>query len=282
MITWQALKSSSSVENSFDEWKKSFTQNMEYQLKKWFSTFPSGIGKATLISCFKIKFGKHYPNSGYYSAGNGPLMRAPLLGLYFHNNEIKRRESVKISTLLTHTHPFAILTAQSISEISALLKNKPEIKDDKNVLLNTILDILYNEKSQIVLNDKDNNTWKDCIDKITSLKTYQKEDFIKKTFPKGATGFCIHTLIMCISQLYYNNSITEVLKDTIYTGGDTDISSGISAAVFSLCIVEDTPYDISNLEKRITNPYCIKLFFSMIGFLKSLFTLYRYFYFFKK
>lgn len=281
LFTWQALKNSAHVENSFELWKSLFTNHMESQFKKWFATFPAGIGKSTLISCFKMTFGKHYPESGYYSAGNGPLMRAPLLGLYFHDDDIKRRESVKISTLLTHTHPFSILTAQAISEITALLKNRPELRNNKEELLNMIFSILYYEKSQVILNDKDNETWHNTLSTIHSLNNLQKDVFLKNTFPKGVSGFCIHTLIICIAQLYYNDRIEDVLKDTLYSGGDTDTSSGISASVFSLFIQDEININISKMEKRITNPYLLKLFFSSVGWFKSFSSLARFLYIFK-
>ena len=63
------------------------------------------------ISCLKLCVGKKYPNSGYYSAGNGPLMRAPVIGAYFYDNEENRKNAVKISTLITHTHPLAELSS---------------------------------------------------------------------------------------------------------------------------------------------------------------------------
>jgi hypothetical protein len=41
---------------------------------------PAGVGKATAHSCIKLQLGIRPSRSGVYSAGNGPAMRAPLLG----------------------------------------------------------------------------------------------------------------------------------------------------------------------------------------------------------
>ena len=51
----------------------------------------SGLGKATLIACAKLCVGVPPDRSGAPSAGNGPVMRAALPGVFFLNDPERRR-----------------------------------------------------------------------------------------------------------------------------------------------------------------------------------------------
>lgn len=79
-----------------------FRRSLRGRLKWWFARLPAGIGLATLRSCLKMWLG--LGRAGVYSAGNGPAMRAPVLGVLCDDlDELHRL--VKISTELTHTDP---------------------------------------------------------------------------------------------------------------------------------------------------------------------------------
>lgn len=82
-----------------------FDQRLASRLKRWFMCLPAGIGMATLKSCFKLCLGFSPACSGSYSAGNGPLMRAALLGLLFGNCPDSLKTSIWHTTRITHTDP---------------------------------------------------------------------------------------------------------------------------------------------------------------------------------
>src|SRR5690606_4451511 len=46
-------------------------------------------------------------NSGVYSAGNGPTMRSPILGVYYGDRPGLLAEFIRVSTRITHTDPKA-------------------------------------------------------------------------------------------------------------------------------------------------------------------------------
>ena len=56
-----------------------FRRSLRGRLKWWFARLPAGIGLATLRSCLKMWLG--LGRTGVYSAGNGPAMRVPVLGV---------------------------------------------------------------------------------------------------------------------------------------------------------------------------------------------------------
>ena len=89
-----------------------FRRSLRGRLKWWFARLPAGIGLATLRSCLKMWLG--LGRTGVYSAGNGPAMRAPVLGVLCDDlDELCRL--VKISTELTHTDPKAYRGALAVA-----------------------------------------------------------------------------------------------------------------------------------------------------------------------
>jgi ADP-ribosylglycohydrolase len=83
-----------------------FERELTSQLKKWLITMPAGIGMATLRACLKLLAGFGPNRSGVYSAGNGPVMRAAMLGICAAPDD-QLSDLVRVSTRLTHTDPRA-------------------------------------------------------------------------------------------------------------------------------------------------------------------------------
>ncbi len=97
-----------------------FARQLAGRLRWWIASVPAGIGLATARSILKLWIGIPPSRSGVWSAGNGPLMRAPLIGT-FHPNDVKTREKfVKSSTLLTHRDPRALESALMIAKAAAM------------------------------------------------------------------------------------------------------------------------------------------------------------------
>ena len=106
-----------------------FRRSLRGRLKWWFARLPAGIGLATLRSCLKMWLGLGC--TGVYSAGNGPAMRAPVLGVLCDDLD-RLRQLVKISTELTHTDPKAYRGALAVALLTpdffaALAKQADEI-----------------------------------------------------------------------------------------------------------------------------------------------------------
>lgn len=88
-------------------------------LRRWFFTFPPGIGLATVKSCLRLSVGIGAGRSGVYSAGNGAAMRSPIIGCLFADDAQKRGACVDALSRVTHTHPLAIQGAQIVADASA-------------------------------------------------------------------------------------------------------------------------------------------------------------------
>jgi ADP-ribosyl-[dinitrogen reductase] hydrolase len=86
---------------------QTFLKVLASELRLWTLLLPAGAGAATLRAGFKLLFGVSPERSGVYSAGNGPAMRAPLLGVCYGNAPDRLRSLIHASTRLTHTDPKA-------------------------------------------------------------------------------------------------------------------------------------------------------------------------------
>jgi ADP-ribosyl-[dinitrogen reductase] hydrolase len=99
-----------------------FERSLARSLRWWLASIPAGVGKATAMAIFKMWVGFGPDKSGVFSAGNGPAMRSPLLGVVFADNSELMKDYVKRSTRLTHSDPKAYwgaLCAAMAAAISA-------------------------------------------------------------------------------------------------------------------------------------------------------------------
>lgn len=83
-----------------------FARSLGWRLRGWLLGLPAGVGLATLRAVLKLWLGFPPQRSGVRSAGNGPLMRAPLLGVCLGDTPLLR-ETLRASTRITHTDPRA-------------------------------------------------------------------------------------------------------------------------------------------------------------------------------
>src|SRR5207248_4895423 len=80
-----------------------FLRSLAWRLRGWLLGLPAGIGKATARALVKLWLGFPPHKSGVYSAGNGPAMRAPVLGVCYGDNPARLPALVRASTRITHT-----------------------------------------------------------------------------------------------------------------------------------------------------------------------------------
>jgi ADP-ribosyl-[dinitrogen reductase] hydrolase len=84
-----------------------FARALAWGLRLWLLGVPAGVGWATLRATVRLWLGVPPSRSGVFSAGNGPAMRAALLGVCLGDDPERLRAYVRTSTRLTHTDPRA-------------------------------------------------------------------------------------------------------------------------------------------------------------------------------
>jgi ADP-ribosylglycohydrolase len=84
-----------------------FARSLGWRLRGWLLGLPAGIGLGTLRALIKLWLGFPPRLSGVFSAGNGPAMRAPILGACLSGRPELLGPVVRASTRITHTDPRA-------------------------------------------------------------------------------------------------------------------------------------------------------------------------------
>ncbi len=98
-----------------------FEKILAARFRWWFAALPPGVGLATAKAALKLWCGVRPGRAGIRSAGNGPLMRAGILGVALRDDTGARRDRVDRSTRLTHTDERALDAARVFAEACATL-----------------------------------------------------------------------------------------------------------------------------------------------------------------
>jgi ADP-ribosylglycohydrolase len=93
---------------------EAFTADLARRLRYWLLGLPAGLGRATLLATLRLWVGVPPERSGVFSAGNGPVMRAPIIGAAVDDLNLAR-ELVRASTRMTHTDPKAEAGALAVT-----------------------------------------------------------------------------------------------------------------------------------------------------------------------
>lgn len=102
---------------------KRFARALAWRLRWWFIALPPGMGLATARACLKLLVGFPPEHSGVFSAGNGPAMRAAVIGVFcaHDTDDTRLRALIRAATRLTHTDPkaeeHALRVARAVREV---------------------------------------------------------------------------------------------------------------------------------------------------------------------
>lgn len=217
-ITAQALTFSAGNQNLF-------TRCLKQKLILWLLGLPAGIGFATLRATIKLLIGFSAHKSGVFSAGNGPAMRSPIIGVCFGHDTEKLKSLVKISTRITHTDPKAengALAAAYSAYLSSINYKNPV--NPRN-FYNNIKSLVDNNDTEFL------NLIKQVIESVEKGDTI--EQFTSDIgLNKGVSGYIYHTIpVVLYCWLNNQNNFKQALLDIIHCGGDTDTTAAILGAI---------------------------------------------------
>jgi ADP-ribosylglycohydrolase len=91
-----------------------FARVLAWKLRWWLLALPPAIGFGTLRSLLRLWIGFSPARSGVMSAGNGAVMRAPMIGAWFTDPD-RIAPFVAASTAITHRDPRAHSGALAIA-----------------------------------------------------------------------------------------------------------------------------------------------------------------------
>lgn len=211
-----------------------FENELARRLKKWFLLLPPGTGMATAKSCLKLLAGTPPSRAGVLSAGNGPAMRAPILGV-MASDETQLREYVRASTRLTHTDLKAEIGALAIAFAARCAKNSSDISP-RNFLSQLEKFLAFKEvsleKTEFLL----------LVEKVViSLERNESTPAfaVSLGLQKGVSGYIYHTVPICLhAWLSHQIDLREAILEVLRCGGDADSTAAIVGGIVGVQVGE--------------------------------------------
>ncbi len=96
-----------------------FMRSLAWRLRGWLLGLPASVGWGTLRALIRLWLGWSPARSGVNSAGNGPAMRAAILGACLGADEARMVAHVERATRMTHRDPRALAGALAVARAAA-------------------------------------------------------------------------------------------------------------------------------------------------------------------
>ncbi|MEM7560846.1 MAG: ADP-ribosylglycohydrolase family protein [Planctomycetota bacterium] len=215
-----------------------FELQLARSMKRWLLGCPAGIGRATLRACLKLWLGVPPEKSGVQSAGNGPAMRAAIVGVASQDLE-QLIELNRVSSRITHKDPKAEYGALAISLAAHLAASEAAVSPRD-----------YLEKFVSLPNAGD-EAWQELVVLLQAVVDSAEAgdatlDFaIQLGLEKGVSGYVYHSVPVALhAWMTHRDDFASAVQNVIRCGGDTDtvaaMAGGIIGAQFgSECIPRD-------------------------------------------
>lgn len=190
-----------------------FQHQLAWRFRFWLLSLPAGIGLATLKAIAKLWCGFSPAHSGVFSAGNGPAMRAAILGAAISDLE-QLRSLVRISSRLTHTDPKAEYGAVAIALAArSACQSQPVSGKD---FLQQLSACLGNEAAQLL-------SLLEMVIESVNRGESTSQLAAKLGLSHGVSGYIYHSVPIAIhAWLSYPHDFRTAIMTTVECGGDTD------------------------------------------------------------
>ena len=203
-----------------------FSRSLAWRLRFWLLGLPAGVGLATLQATVNLWLGFPPHRSGVFSAGNGPAMRSPIIGVCYGREIGMLREFVKRSTRITHTDPkaefgaLAVAVAAYCSSIGTESGVSPEG---------------YYQRLCGLLSADGADEFLALIRKtVNSVLAGQSTESFAADLGrgKGVGGYMYHTVPAVIhAWLSHPNDYRTAITQIVRCGGDTDSTAAILGGI---------------------------------------------------
>lgn len=201
-----------------------FQKRLARSLRWWLLGLPAGVGFATLRAILRLWIGFPPQKSGVFSAGNGPAMRSPILGIAYGDDPEKLKQIVKASTEITHSDPKAYFAALAVA--LAAWQSASNDSPSPERYLATLKELLPEDDAQ-ELHDRLRRAADSAADGEAVTEFAREMGSIK-----GISGYSYHT-VPCVLQVWFGepDDFAQGLQNIIKAGGDTDTAGAIFGGI---------------------------------------------------
>lgn len=211
-----------------------FARHLARRLRWWMLAVPPATGLATAKACLRLLVGVPPHRSGVRSAGNGPVMRAGVLGVLC-DTETELGAFVRAASHITHTDE----RAEHGSLAIALAARVARVTVDRQAMI-----IAYFESvERMVPEGAMRNAIEDVRESVDRGET--TEAYVTSIgCERGVSGFVMHTVPVVLHLWMSNPSdYREGVSRMIRLGGDTDTTAAILGGLLGAGAGSDLPQD---------------------------------------
>ncbi len=201
-----------------------FERRLGWSLRWWFLGLPAGIGLATLRSIVKLWLGFPPRSSGVFSAGNGPAMRSPLLGLAFGHDRGELCRYVRASTRITHSDPKAYYGALAVALASYWSATREALNSVD--FRAELAELLVDEPAEAFLELL-------AQAEVSAQSNQSVAEFAAQIGSRnGVSGYIYHT-VPCVMQVWFRHvgDYRAGILEMIAGGGDADTTAAILGGI---------------------------------------------------
>ena len=200
-----------------------FSRCLGRRLRNWFLLLPAGAGKATAISCLKLLVGYSPQRSGVHSAGNGPAMRAAILGAAVDDLSLLA-SLVSVSSRLTHTDPKAEHGAFAVA-FAAWTARHLELPQPEAFFAQLRSHLSRKDASALLaqLNE---------VEQSLRSGESTEEYSVRKFGGRGVSGYTLHTVPAVLHAWLSNpRDFRKAISSMIRCGGDAHTTAAILGGI---------------------------------------------------
>jgi len=200
----------------------SFRRELARRFRFWLLGFPGGIGVATLRSILRLWIGFTPEKSGVFSAGNGPAMRAAVIGAAVDDPTLLR-ELASASSRITHTDPKAEFGAFAVALATQMARQQGTVSGHDFV--DQLNSLLAPEADALV------SLIRDAVDSIgDGQPTIAFAESLGLS--NGVSGYTYHSVPIAIHAWLSNQGeFRSAVSNAIACGGDTDSTAAMVGGI---------------------------------------------------
>jgi ADP-ribosyl-[dinitrogen reductase] hydrolase len=198
---------------------QAFARRLAWRLRWWLLCLPGGCGKATGQAIIRLWLGWSPNRSGVSSGGNGPSMRASIIGAVFAHDATARAAYGNAACFLTHRHPHAHAAARAVAETAAWITRGEN--DDLWPLL-----------------DHDDPQWRHALNIVRAWhERGENTDALAAALgcPEYVSGWSLQSVPFALGcWLRHRHDARSGMAAIRRAGGDTDTIGAIAGAWYGL------------------------------------------------
>jgi ADP-ribosyl-[dinitrogen reductase] hydrolase len=196
-----------------------FQRTFAWKLRWWLLGLPAGVGLSTAQAILRLWVGFPARQSGVRSAGNGAAMRSAVLGVFFADDEVRRREFALAACRITHIDPRAEESALLVAEAAAMAAKS------------TSTDGVLSSLNALITSAEMKSRF-EAMRRGLAAESSVMNFAVEIGCPLGVSGFAPNTVAVALySWLRHRGDFQMAVRSVIECGGDTDTVAAITGGI---------------------------------------------------